>query len=232
MRELAIGDIHGCARAFNSLLEMLKPERNDMIILLGDYIDRGPDSCAVLEMIVELNQRCTVIALAGNHEKMLSRARLEFASFTEWLIQGGDTTLDSYMRHGYVREIEAIPAPHWKFLTEQTLDYWETDEHIYVHASIDPELDLDDQPDFLLFWQAFADPTIHKSGKQMICGHASQKSGIPAVFDKGICIDTFAHGGGWLTCLDSAKKTFIQTNERGEHRTFSLETIKNHRDTR
>jgi serine/threonine protein phosphatase 1 len=230
MRELAIGDIHGCARAFQTLLDVLRPERTDTIILLGDYIDRGPDSCEVIDMILELNRRCTVIPLAGNHEKMILRARTDPEMLAEWLIQGGQTTLDSYKRHGYAREIDAIPACHWQFLAEQTLDYWETDDSIFVHASIDADLDLPDQPDFLLFWQPFTDPTIHKSGKRIICGHTSQKSGLPAVFDRGICLDTWAHGGGWLTCFDTVHDSFIQSNDSCEHRTFGLRTVSNNGD--
>jgi serine/threonine protein phosphatase 1 len=225
MRELAIGDIHGCARSFSALLEVLKPERTDTIVLLGDYIDRGPDSCEVLDMILELNQRCTVIALAGNHEKMLLQARSESDMLREWLRQGGQATLDSYLQSGYPGGIDTIPARHWRFLLEQTLDYWETDNCIFVHATIDPELDLHEQPDFLLFWQSFADPTIHKSGRQIICGHTSQKSGLPAVFDRGVCIDTWACGGGWLTCFDTGQQTFIQCNESRKHRTFDLQGL-------
>jgi serine/threonine protein phosphatase 1 len=225
MRELAIGDIHGCARSFRTLLKVLKPEPADTIILLGDYIDRGPDSCDVIDTILDLNRQCTVVALAGNHEKMLLRAQSEPDMLTEWLTQGGHATLDSYRRRGYERDITAIPHPHWQFLFEQTLDYWETDDRIFVHASIDPELDLSEQPDFLLFWQPFNDPTVHKSGKQLVCGHASQKSGLPAVYDGGFCIDTWAYGGGWLTCLDTLNQTFVQSNERGEHRTFDLHAL-------
>jgi serine/threonine protein phosphatase 1 len=226
MRELVIGDIHGCARAFKTLLKILNPERDDTIVLLGDYIDRGPDSCGVIDTILELNRICTVVALAGNHEKMLLSARSEPALFSEWLKQGGAATLDSYTRCGYAKGIDNIPIHHWKFLSEQTLDYWETEKSIFVHATIDPELDLYEQPDFLLFWQPFADPTVHKSGKQIICGHTSQKSGLPAVFDSGICIDTWAYGGGWLTCLDTLQQTFTQSNELGQYRTFDMRTLK------
>jgi hypothetical protein len=183
-----------------------------------------------IDMILELNRRCTVIPLAGNHEKMLLRARSEPETLDEWLREGGHTTLDSYKRCGYARDIEAIPAHHWKFLSEQTLDYWETDDCIFVHASMDPDLDLPEQPDFLLFWQPFTDPTIHKSGRRIICGHTSQKSGLPAVFDGGICIDTWAYGGGWLTCFDTVHESFIQSNDSGGLRTFDLPTLSNHDD--
>ncbi len=218
MRELAIGDIHGCARSFETLLELVQPAPTDTIILLGDFIDRGPDSCRVMDMILDLNQRCTVVAVTGNHEIMLRQAATDREVKADWWRHGGQETMRSYVKEGYAAEISAIPDRHWQFLVEQTLDYWETDERIYVHASVDPKLDLDEQPESLLFWQPFTDPMVHKSGKQIICGHTAQKSGMPAVFERGICIDTYAHGGGWLTCLDAAKQTVLQTNERGEHR--------------
>lgn len=225
MREFAIGDIHGCSAAFAALLEAVKPERTDTIILLGDYIDRGPDSFGVIEMILDLSRKCTVIALTGNHEKMLLQSRSDPRMLSEWLMHGGRTTLDSYERRGYARGIHASPATHWGFLLEQTLDFSETEESIFVHAAVAPDLDLEEQPEFLLFWQPFMDPTIHKSGKRIICGHTSQSSGLPAVFNHGICIDTRAYGGGWLTCFETAKDTFIQCNNLGERRAFDLQTL-------
>jgi serine/threonine protein phosphatase 1 len=226
MRELAIGDIHGCARAFENLLEIVQPARSDTVILLGDYVDRGPDSCGVLEMILDLNRRCTVIALTGNHEKMMLQARSEPLSIGEWVKLGGEATLDSYHRRGLGRGLGAVPESHWQFLEEQTLDYWQTDRHIFVHASLDPQLDLEEQPEFLLFWQPFTDPTLHKSGKPIICGHTSQKSGLPARFAGGICIDTWAHGDGWLTCFDTLGGKFVQTNRLGQQRAFDLDALK------
>lgn len=230
MRELVIGDIHGCDRAFTTLLEAIEPEQTDTVILLGDYIDRGPDTYAVIETILALNQRCTVVALAGNHEKMLLQARSEPRMLTEWLIHGGRATVDSYARRHHERSIESIPAAHWHFLSEQLLDHWETDRHIFVHATVEPDLDLKEQLDHVLFWQFFIDPTRHKSGKSIICGHTSQRSGLPSIFDKGLCIDTWACGGGWLTCFDTTRDTFIQCNNSGQRRTFSLQMLATHRD--
>ena len=225
MRELVIGDIHGCERAFVTLLEAIAPEPADTVVLLGDYIDRGPDTCAVLDTILALHQRCTVVALAGNHEKMLLEARSDPRMLTEWTIHGGRATLDSYARRGHGRSVQSIPAAHWRFLSEQLLDYWETDQHIFVHAAVEPGLDLQEQPDYVLFWQFFIDPTRHKSGKSIICGHTSQKSGLPRIFDKGLCIDTWACGDGWLTCFDTTQGMFIQCNNSGQRRTFSLQSL-------
>jgi serine/threonine protein phosphatase 1 len=227
MREFVIGDIHGCLRSLNGLLEIIQPQKADTIVFLGDYIDRGPSSCAVLDTIIELNQKCTIVTLLGNHEKMLLESREDNATFKEWLTQGGRATLRSYAYGDFGLGMDAIPNSHWRFLSDRLLDYWETDCHIFVHASLDPDLEMNEQPDFLLFWQPFTDPTNHKSGKQIICGHTSQKSGWPAVFGGGICIDTYAHGGGWLTCFEIGTQQFIQTNERGERRTFDLHSLRN-----
>lgn len=225
MRELVIGDIHGCAGAFRGLLKTIQPGPEDTIILLGDYIDRGPDSYEVIETILELGRQCTVVPLIGNHEVMFRRALTDGDAFVEWLRHGGDTVLQSYQSHGYKPQLDAIPARHLDFLKEQTLRYWETEERIYVHASVDPQLDLDEQPDYILFWQRFTDPMVHHSGKAIVCGHTSQKSGLPALFDNGVCLDTWCYGGGWLTCFDPARQVFMQCRENGEQRTFDVEKL-------
>lgn len=222
MRELAIGDIHGCARAFEILLDAIQPQRTDTIVLLGDYVDRGPDSRRVIEMILELSERCTVIPLTGNHEVMLKEAAINPSVLKEWLRHGGLETMRSYGQGGRPASMTDIPRDHWQFFREQTRDYWESDERIYVHASLDPKRDLDEQPDVLLFWQTFTDPTVHQSGKQIICGHTAQISGVPAIFNHGICIDTWVYGKGWLSCLDTREWTVIQANERGERRDLRL----------
>jgi len=218
MRELAIGDIHGCARTLQVLLEKWQPRPEDTVILLGDYINRGADSCGVIELILELNRQCTVVALAGNHEKMLLDARRQPAVLREFLKKGGDTMLDSYERHGYARGVEGIPARHWKFFAEGLLDFWETEETIFVHAAVDPELAMAEQPQRMLFWEKFRDPMVHCSGKPVVCGHASQKDGRPAFFRGGVCIDSWAWRSGWLTGLDVGTRRLLQVNERGEER--------------
>ena len=103
---------------------------------------------------------------------------------------------------------------------------WSSDSRfLYIHASLDPKLDLNEQPDFLLFWQQFQPGMTHKSGKRILCGHTAQRDGQPALFAGGICIDTFAYGGGWLTCFETTSQTFLQANERGEQRQFDLRSL-------
>jgi serine/threonine protein phosphatase 1 len=108
MRELAIGDIHGCARSFETLLDLVQPTPTDTIILLGDYIDRGPDSCRVIDMILELNQRCTVVALTGNHEIMLQEAANDSKARADWWRYGGQETMHSYVKAGFAASCSMI----------------------------------------------------------------------------------------------------------------------------
>ena len=75
MRILAIGDIHGCSRAFDTLIDAVSPEPDDQIITLGDYVDRGPDSRGVLDRLVALHDGGRLIALRGNHDAMMLEAR-------------------------------------------------------------------------------------------------------------------------------------------------------------
>ena len=74
MRLLAISDIHGCSRAFDTLLDAVAPKPDDQIITLGDYVDRGPDSRGVLDRLVALHDTGRLIALRGNHDVMMLEA--------------------------------------------------------------------------------------------------------------------------------------------------------------
>jgi serine/threonine protein phosphatase 1 len=226
MREFVIGDILGCGRSLVGVLELIDPQPEDTVIFLGDYVDRGPDSCGVLEIVMDLGEICKVIPLVGNHEKMLLAAQESDIAFKEWLGYGGRATLESYARAGAPLDLWLIPDRHWSFLIDETVDCYETVENIFAHGTIDPQLSLADQPEELLFWAPFSVPTAHVSGKALICGHAAQKTGLPAIFDHGLCIDTFAYGGGWLTAYSLTDETFYQFNERGMQRCFDLKTLK------
>ena len=72
---LAIGDVHGCLRALDALLEDVDPQPDDLVVLLGDYIDRGPDSKGVLDRLLLLRARCRCVTLKGNHELMMLAGR-------------------------------------------------------------------------------------------------------------------------------------------------------------
>jgi serine/threonine protein phosphatase 1 len=213
-RTIAVGDIHGCSLALDALLDAIKPRFDDVIVTLGDYIDRGPDSRGVIDRLIDLGHRYRLIPILGNHDQMLLDVRSgKYPIY--WLLDiGGTTTLDSY---GPGRDLSLIPEAHLDFL-EGCLDFHETDTHIFVHANYYPDIPMAEQPVGMLRWESLRDmtPGPHDSGKTVIVGHTSQKSG--EILDLGhlICIDTFCYGGGWLTALEVKIGEVWRANRRGE----------------
>lgn len=218
MRILAIGDIHGCSHAFDRLLTQVVPTADDLLITLGDYVDRGPDSFGVIERLIRLHRELRLVPLKGNHEVMMLAARRGYGLF-DWLACGGRQTLASYSILGDEGKLVDLPEEHWNFLERDLVPWYETANHFFVHANVYPELLLSEQPDFMLFWEFFDNPSPHCSGKTMVCGHSSQRSGVPCNLGHAICIDTWAYGGGWLTCLDVQSGRVWQARQSGEQRT-------------
>ncbi len=222
-RTIAIGDIHGCSQALETLLGAIEPGSEDVIIALGDYVNRGPDSNGVLERLMALEGQCTFVPILGNHDQRLLDARAGLPqAFSIWMRMGGSATLSSYgARPGPVTrgELARIPDSHLSFL-ERCRPYHETDTHIFVHSKYNPELPMDKQPTWLLRWESLRDgtPGPHVSGKTVISGHSSQKTG--EILDLGhlVCIDTYGYGGGWLTALDVHSRHVWQANQRGQLR--------------
>ena len=215
MRLFAIGDIHGCLAAFNDLLNWVRPTPGDVVIALGDFVDRGPDTCGVLDRLIELRQHLNLICLRGNHEEMMVAARQSRSERKMWLGVGGAQALGSY---GVAATLDDIPREHWDFLERGLVDYHESDRFLFTHATVLCDLPMSEQPDYALRWEFLPQAMQHHSGKFVICGHTSQKSGIPKVIPGAVCIDTFAHGGGWLTCLEADSGRFWQTNQYGQRR--------------
>ena len=93
-RTLAIGDIHGCSVALEALLAIVAPAPDDIVITLGDYVDRGPDSKGVLERLLRLEAYAHLIPLIGNHDEMMLEARHRRS--LDWETGYGETTMASY----------------------------------------------------------------------------------------------------------------------------------------
>lgn len=221
MRTLAIGDIHGVSSALDALMEFVGPNADDALVFLGDYVDRGPDSKGVIDRLIAWSQSLQLVCLRGNHELMMMNARHGRDDLRMWLAVGGSQALASYGRGGRAA-LADVPDEHWDFLDERCGDYFETDTHIFVHANLDPGRALADQPEAMLFWEFLTKPIDHVSGKTIIVGHTSQKSGEPLAWKKTVCIDTFAYGGGWLTCLDVDTRRYWQADALGRTRTGEL----------
>lgn len=226
-RILAIGDIHGCYRSLDTLLSLVQPNSDDTLVTLGDYVDRGPMSCRVIERLIELENATRLVPLRGNHECMMLLARSSLYDARRWMVAGGAETLDSYNgKHGKVANLEDIPVQHWEFISDRLLRYWETDNFIFVHGSVDSDVPMPQQPEATLHWARFStQKAMHQSGKVVVCGHERQETGLPAKSPFAICIDTGAWDSGWLTCLDPIAGKIWQADERGQTRHLDLHEI-------
>ena len=214
----AVGDVHGCLDELLSLERAIVADGAEitggkLIVMLGDYIDRGPASAQVLDhLIAAPPEGFERICLTGNHEvQMLDyvEGRLGLA---EWLGLGAAETLLSYgidhqrleqlyQSPGQVDEVirKAIPASHLAFLRSLPI-LIETGRYIFVHAGIRPELALDRQSDedMVFIRKAFYE-RVHLLTKYVVHGHTPV--GEATRDGARINIDTGAVYGGKLTAL-------------------------------
>ncbi len=142
MSRFAIGDIHGCIDTLQKLIEdRIKLTKNDKLFFVGDYIDRGKNSKAVLDYLIRLQQEgYQLIPIKGNHEEMMLKARFDEFDFGLWLCNDGDTTLRNFgirnpYKHGCCSFLK-IPDEYIDFINE--LPYFNNDEEdfFFVHAGI------------------------------------------------------------------------------------------------
>jgi len=229
----AIGDIHGEIAKLEQMLSILRrhlaPE--DTLVFIGDYIDRGPNTPAVLDRVMELVQtRPNTIALRGNHEQMMLDARAFFdpnwssGKMDEdiggiWFYNGAQQTIEQFMPQASkeTRFWERVPERYWDFLKGLPLEY-ELGPFLFVHAGIVPKG---------MFWdEAPLDPRLwirdifltskQDFGKIVVFGHTPLKR--PIAMENKIGIDTGAAYGGKLTAAilnpairyDPAEVDFIQ----------------------
>lgn len=185
----AIADIHGRSDLLLRAVELIAKEigQTDKVIVLGDYIDRGPNAAGVIHMLRELQRAKNWYVLAGNHEDMMMNAlRLkDNHSMQLWLRNGGVQTLMSY---GYKNGDPLDPMPenlvsHLEWL--RTRPIWVGDKHrIYVHGGVPSDKHIGDVPDGVLQWWLYDHynapehdvPELwndepHISGKHIVHGH-------------------------------------------------------------
>jgi len=211
----AIGDIHGCLTPLKTIFENTNFNKDDIFVFLGDYVDRGNNSKGVIDFLIELRKNKTCYFLKGNHEILMSQARTNNNNLIKWLYYGGSQTLDSYNIGDVPDWINLISDEHWKFI-ENGLPYKELNGKIFVHSGLKPSVDLDKQTDEDLYWNIVAVPQKYSDNKIVICGHNSQPNGEIANFGHTVYIDTFAHGGQWLTFLNVETGDVIKANNLGE----------------
>jgi len=197
----AIGDIHGCLDKLCALMEKIgteiDPDR-DLLVFLGDYIDRGPESFGVVEYLIDLRDRFkNTVFLKGNHEEMLEKYLTGPDRYT-YLVNGGQQTLDSYLRRSRPGE-HPIPETHMRFYESLSL-YYENDAYIFVHAGLRDDVPLESQdPDDLLWIREGFIESRFDFGKKIIFGHTPFPE--PLIHPNKIGVDTGAVYGNQLTCV-------------------------------
>jgi len=218
-RIFAIGDIHGCDVALQVLLDEIQPSATDLLVVLGDAIDRGPSSRNTLELLSQAARHSSLIFILGNHEEMLIDV-LQGGRPGFWLQHGGEETLASY--RGSLRQ---IPDNHLELLTG-AVNYWQSSSHICVHANLEPGIELADQSVEWLRWRHLTGHEFpHPTGKQIICGHTGLPGGLPRMENGWACLDTLAYTGKYLTCMELDSGMIFQSRQNGHFRKFSIHDV-------
>jgi serine/threonine protein phosphatase 1 len=234
-RAYAIGDVHGCLGLLNGLLAVIeddferRPVERAFLILLGDLIDRGPDSAGVVERLRNYSHSVLQpIFLAGNHEEYFMRVlECERGVLDTWLDYGGKECVASYgispeqlvalpedQALALVRQ--SVPAEHRRFFGSFG-DTFRFGDYLFVHAGIRPGLALEEQSRSDLRWirEPFLKDTADH-GFVVVHGHT--------IFDQvderpnRIGIDTGAYRTGVLTSLvvEGTERRFLTASSRGE----------------
>jgi serine/threonine protein phosphatase 1 len=207
-RVYAVGDIHGCRSQLEQLHREIirdlaaRPVPTPLLIHLGDYIDHGPDSAGVIELLVSHPLQIPAVNLLGDHERMLLDALDgDRAAATDWLWAGGRSALASWgLDPELAREQweTSLPPAHVAFLRGLKRMHRESD-YLFVHAGIRPDVPLAEQTldDLVSIRQPFL-WTEQPLGVVVVHGHSSNPSVVRT--DNRIGLDTGAGMGGKLTC--------------------------------
>ncbi|WP_337187347.1 metallophosphoesterase family protein [Phenylobacterium sp.] len=229
----AIGDVHGHAVVLDDLLgqiaadvEASRPHEAPRLVFLGDYVDRGPDSRAVIDRILALVESggFEVTALKGNHEDALLKFLDDPAYAMSWIENWGETTLRAYGIDppwradggAQVRErfVAAFPDAHRAFLHGLSLRC-EIGDYLFVHAGVRPDVPLEAQADRDLMWirYDFLESDVD-FGKVVVHGHTPAPR--PQIRANRIGIDTGVYYTGVLTAvrLQGETQRLIQAVER------------------
>ena len=217
MRVYAIGDVHGRADLLEELISRINahsagnPIRKTVEVYLGDYVDRGPASREVVDMLSKRRRSHSLICLKGNHEAFVSRFIIDPAVLENWRQVGGLATIVSYGLRPPInadkgQQIElarafdrAMPDEHRRFLRELTLSFT-CGDFFFVHAGVRPGVLLSRQREEDLLWIR-DDFLLYEGEFSKIIVHGHTPVLTPDVRSNQINIDTGAYATGQLTCL-------------------------------
>lgn len=224
MSRYAISDIHGCVKTFRFLVEeRLQLQPTDQLFLLGDYIDRGPDSKGVIDFILDLQAKnYKVVTLMGNHEFLLLQAPESTQYLTTWLRNGGQATLQSFN----AQQVLDIPARYIDFFKK--LDYYlELPDYLLVHAgfnfkSANPFTDFES----MIWIRHFEVKEKFTQGRRIVHGHTPTMAseilssiGPPAssvINIDGGCVYSWPPGLGKLVALNLDTLEVIMVDNRDD----------------
>jgi serine/threonine protein phosphatase 1 len=231
-RVYAVGDIHGRLDLLLRLQKLIAADaarsrsRRRVLVYIGDYIDRGPDSAGVLDLLLDRPlPGFEIVHLLGNHEDTLLQFPDDMTVGPSWLTYGGMQTLASYFIEVSPgswrdeRELQRlqdevrrrVPRRHVEFMRGLTLTHVEGD-YLFVHAGVRPGIPLEQQERDDLLWirDEFLQST-EDHGRIVVHGHTISEA--PDQQPNRIGIDTGAFHTGHLTCLvlDGTSRAFLQT---------------------
>lgn len=222
-RVLAIGDIHGNFSRLLSLFHKIQfDQEKDLLILLGDYIDRGPENMRCLRWAMEMSEKPNVIALRGNHEDlMLAYYLLGGLEASVWLPNGGYKTqreLEAWMQkepdalNRILRFIQERPLYHRMIVQEK--------EYIFCHAGLKPGVPLEEQKEEDLLWIREKFYNNYTGSAEVIVGHTPTEyvepgRSYPLELDNHITLlDTGSFlPKGRISCMDVVNHVFYQSDD-------------------
>jgi serine/threonine protein phosphatase 1 len=210
-RIFAVGDIHGSFEKLEELMKILpwRRESGDLLLFIGDYVDRGPRSRDVIQFLVDLQKGGgNFVFLKGNHEKMLMDFYERHQDQMLYVANGGAETIASYVEGAIGRKAFELPDDHLRFLKALKLIH-ETDDYIFVHAGLRDGIPLDQQTEDDLLW--IREEFIYSPydwNKRVIFGHTALET--PFVTPGKIGIDTGAVYGNKLTAVELPAMKFYQ----------------------
>lgn len=215
-RIFAIGDIHGCARTFETLLiNQLQIQKSDSIYCIGDYIDRGKKSKEVIDLILQLNwDGYHINTLRGNHEQMMLDAISDEAALDIWMKNGGKVTMQSFG----IDSLNDLPDKY-EFFFNRTEFYFKTEEYIFVHAGLNFDFENIFEDEEAMLWIRDFSPVQPALGNRLLIHGHTPKSLKHILNQKGNCINI--DGGcvylnrkhlGNLVAIDLNEKKFISVS--------------------
>lgn len=233
----AIGDVHGEFERLVALHEAIDAHwksfgggRPATVLHVGDYVDRGPDSRGVIDYLMmlqskpDLRKEISIVCLLGNHERMMIDAieSGEHSRLMQWLMNGGEATVESYRRHAPAgtQLAEIVPREHVDWLKSLPLQHVDRDVNLlFVHAGVQPDKYPKGDEEVFLWTRSPkfmndskwpANPEL--DGLTVVHGHTPTDDHAPYAGDRRVNLDTGACYGGPLTAAvfkDGEKPEFL-----------------------